>query len=295
MNIQLNNIVVDYGKAFRAIDGISLTLEQGMTGLIGPNGAGKTTLMKTLATLIAPASGEILLNGLAITGKNRERLSNIIGYLPQTPGFYKELTVRESLDYYGMLQKLNKAERAGRTERLLNITHLEEHRDKKIRQLSGGMKRRLGLAQAMIHDPQILIVDEPTVGLDPEERIHIRMLLSTLASDRIILLSTHVVEDIASSCSKVIILESGHAAFEGMTTEIIRRAEGHVFARTAYDEGEAARMRAEKAVTGIVYDLDGIHVRYVSREPSGNDLPVKPSLEDAYVYARQCYREDRLS
>ena len=295
MTLQLNNVVVEYGKSFRAIDGISITLEQGLTGLIGPNGAGKTTLMKTLATLIAPASGQILLNGREITGKNREVLREQIGYLPQAPGFHKNLTVFETLDYYGMLQELEKRVRARRIEELLSITHLEEHRNKKVRQLSGGMKRRLGLAQAMIHNPKILIVDEPTVGLDPEERIHIRMLLSIMASDRIVLLSTHVVEDIASTCSKVIILENGHAAFEGMTTEIVRRAEGHVYIRTVSDEMEAARLQGERTVTGIIYDIDWIHVRYVSREPSKTDKPVKPSLEDAYVYARQCYREGGLS
>ena len=291
MKLQVKDLSVEYGSTFRAVDRISVTLEQGLTGLIGPNGAGKTTFMKALATLIAPASGEIILNDRTVSGKNTEALRYHIGYLPQSLGFHKNLTVRESLHYYGMLQKISSKDREKRIGQLLSLTNLEEHQHKKTRQLSGGMKRRLGLAQAMISDPEILIVDEPTVGLDPEERINIRMLLSSLAANKIILLSTHVVEDIANACSKVIILEKGHVAFEGLTAEIIQAAEGHVYVSTTKDEEDVLKLRNSKNVTGIFYDTDGIHVRYVSMNQSGTDNPVRPSLEDAYIYARQCYLE----
>jgi len=295
MNIKMKDLVVEYSNCFRAIDQISITLEPGLTGLIGPNGAGKTTLMKTLATLIIPTAGQIILNDHCITKKNMEDLRNCIGYLPQSLGFFKDLTVYESLQYYGMLQKIDNKERNIRIDKLLSTTNLEEHRNKKVKELSGGMKRRLGLAQAMINDPQILIVDEPTVGLDPEERINIRMLLSSLAADRIILLSTHVVEDIANACSKVIILEKGHVAFEGLTMEIIQRAEGHVYVRLTDNEEDILKLRSDKNVTGIIYDKDGIHVRYVSMDDSECDKPVSPSLEDAYIFARQCYLEGHIS
>ncbi len=295
MKLQVNDLTVQYSSVFRAVDQISVTLEQGLTGLIGPNGAGKTTFMKALATLILPTTGQIILNNQTISAKNTEILRHHIGYLPQSLGFYKNLTVRESLHYYGMLQEINNKDRDRRIDQLLCLTNLEDHQHKKIRQLSGGMKRRLGLAQAMINDPEILIVDEPTVGLDPEERINIRMLLSSLAANKIILLSTHVVEDIANACGKVIILEKGHVAFDGLTTEIIQAAEGHVYVRTTHDEEDILKLRNSKNVTGIFYDIDGIHIRYVSMNQSEADTLVKPSLEDAYIYTRQCYLEGELS
>ena len=251
--------------------------------------------MRALATLIFPTSGQIILNEHIISEKNTEVLRHHIGYLPQSLGFHKNLTVRESLDYYGLLQEINNKDRNRRIEQLLRLTNLEDHQHKKVRQLSGGMKRRLGLAQALISDPEILIVDEPTVGLDPEERINIRMLLSSLATNKIILLSTHVVEDIASACGKVIILEKGHVAFEGPTTEIIQAAEGHVYVRTTHDEEDVLKLRNSKNVTSIFYDMDGIHIRYVSMNQCEADTLVRPSLEDAYIYARQCYLEGESS
>ena len=295
MKLQVSDLTVKYNNAYCAVNRISVTLEQGLTGLIGPNGAGKTTFMKALATLIVPASGQIILNGYAVSEKNMKELRHHIGYLPQSLGFHKNLNVVESLHYYGMLQEICGRDREKRIEQLLRLTNLEEHQHKKIRQLSGGMKRRLGLAQALINDPEILIVDEPTAGLDPEERINIRMLLSSLAAGKIILLSTHVVEDIASACSRVIILEKGHVAFEGLTTEIIQAAEGHVYVRTTRNEEEVLKLRSCQNVTGIVYDIDGIHVRYVSMNQSETGNPVSPSLEDAYIYTRQRYLEGDLS
>ena len=192
MGINIENLVMEYKKGVKSLDHINLNIDQGIYGLLGENGAGKSTLMKILVTLLTPTEGTVEINGIRLERKNYELIKKEIGYLPQELGLYPNLTVRESLEYVGVMSGLKKKEYEERIDYYLDKTGLITQQRKKNRQLSGGMKRRVGLVQALLHNPRILIVDEPTTGLDPEERIRIRNLLVDFAADRIVLFSTHV-------------------------------------------------------------------------------------------------------
>lgn len=205
MSIQIKNLSMEYKKGIKSLNNINLSIESGIYGLLGENGAGKSTLMKILVTLLQPTEGIIDINGMRLERKNYEQIKGIIGYLPQELGLYPNLTVQESLEYVGILNGMKKDDYKKQINYYLEKTSLTEHRNKKNRQLSGGMKRRVGLIQALLHNPSILIVDEPTTGLDPEERIRIRNLLVDFAKNRTVLFSTHVTEDIAATCDKLCI------------------------------------------------------------------------------------------
>lgn len=187
MGINIENLVMEYKKGVKSLDHINLNIDQGIYGLLGENGAGKSTLMKILVTLLTPTEGTVEINGIRLEKKNYELIKKEIGYLPQELGLYPNLTVRESLEYVGIMSGLKKKEYVERIDYYLDKTGLITQQRKKNRQLSGGMKRRVGLVQALLHNPRILIVDEPTTGLDPEERIRIRNLLVDFAADRIVL------------------------------------------------------------------------------------------------------------
>lgn len=204
--IEIQNLNKFYGRK-QALCDVNLTIRQGMFGLLGRNGAGKTTLMRTLAALLQKRSGTITICKIPI--ENEKEIRKIIGYLPQDFSMYPSMNVMEVMDYLALLSGLEKQERKERTELLLQKVNLTEHRKKKIKALSGGMKRRLGIAQALLNNPKVLIVDEPTAGLDPEERIRFRNLLSEVAEERIVILSTHIVGDIEATCENIAILESG--------------------------------------------------------------------------------------
>ena len=195
--IEIKELNKFYGKKKRALSDINLTIEQGMFGLLGRNGAGKTTLMKTLATLLQKQSGRISVCGIPI--ENAKEIRKIVGYLPQEFSMYPTMSVIEAMDYLGVLSGIGTKERRERIELLLKKVNLTEHKNKKVKALSGGMKRRLGIAQALLNDPKVLIVDEPTAGLDPEERIRFRNLLCDVAEERIVILSTHIVGDIEAT------------------------------------------------------------------------------------------------
>ena len=271
-----------YGRK-QALFDIDLTIEQGMFGLLGRNGAGKTTLMKTLAALHKKKDGKITVCGVPIE-KERE-IRAMIGYLPQDFSMYPNMRTDEALDYLGALSGIPKDVRKKRVNSLLRKVNLQEHRRKKVKQLSGGMKRRLGIAQALLHDPKVLIVDEPTAGLDPEERIRFRNLLCEVAEDRIVILSTHIVADIEASCEQVAIMDSGRILWHGTVSQLLANARGHVY--TANVEKQfIAQIKKEYIVTGIISQNEFITVRLVSdAEP---DLPnavlTEPDLEDAYMY-----------
>jgi len=206
MEIVINNLCKNYRKK-KALENVSITIRSGMYGLLGRNGAGKTSLMRILATLSVPSSGEVSINGIPI--KDVSKIREIVGYLPQDFSFYKSMSVYDAMDYLGLLSNIPDKVRKERILTLLERVNLKENVKTKVRALSGGMKRRLGIAQALLHNPQILIVDEPTAGLDPEERIRFRNLLSDFADDRIVLLSTHIASDIESTCDGVAVLNEG--------------------------------------------------------------------------------------
>lgn len=216
--IIIENLSKSFGKK-QALQEISLRLEPGMYGLLGKNGAGKTTLMRILATLLNKSSGMVTICGIPI--EQAKEVRKLIGYLPQDFSLYPGMTVYEAMDYLGTLSGLFRAERVKLIPKLLRKVNLEDCRKLKVKALSGGMKRRLGIAQTLLNNPRILIVDEPTAGLDPEERIRFRNLLCEIAANRIVLLSTHIVEDIEKTCQKIAVLDQGQIIFQGLLQEFI--------------------------------------------------------------------------
>lgn len=216
--IEIKELNKFYGKKKQALSNVNLTIGQGMFGLLGRNGAGKTTLMKTLATLLQKQSGSISVCGIPI--ENAKAIRKIIGYLPQDFSIYPTMNVIEVMDYLGILSGIGSRERKKRIELLLKKVNLIEQKNKKVKALSGGMKRRLGIAQALLNDPKVLIVDEPTAGLDPEERIRFRNLLCDVAEERIVILSTHIVGDIEATCENLAILNEGSVLYCGIPIAI---------------------------------------------------------------------------
>lgn len=280
--IEIRNVSKFYGKK-QALKDISLTIEQGMFGLLGRNGAGKTTLMKTLAVLHRKSAGEISVCGVPV--ENAKEIRSMTGYLPQEFSMYPNMTVREALDYLGTLSGMKKTERAERIAYLLKKVNLTEHQHKKVKALSGGMKRRLGIAQALLHDPKVLIVDEPTAGLDPEERIRFRNLLTEAAEDRIVILSTHIVGDIEASCENIAIMNEGKILWKGTVSELLANARGKVYALNV-PKKYLSQIKKDFIVTGMLIQAEYITVRIISDtvpDISGA-VPDEPNCEDAYMY-----------
>lgn len=288
MDIMIEHVVKRYGS-HEALKGIDLHIEHGMFGLLGPNGAGKTTLLRILATLLRPSSGRVVIDSLDLSQRaQRKAVRARLGYLPQELGLYPDLTGREFLDYLGLLKRLyDRGARRQQIAALLGVVSLTAEADRKIKTYSGGMKRRLGIAQALLGDPQILVIDEPTAGLDPEERIRLRTLLTRLAEQRIVILSTHVVEDISQTCERIAVLDQGRLVFGGLTRELIEAASGHAWqflAAPGYVPSE------DLSVISALPHRDGTCYHVVGPEPRGfvrEVKPLPPTLEDGYVWLRQ--------
>ena len=284
MKIEIKDLDKVYRGGVRAVDNVSLEIENGMFGLLGPNGAGKTTLMRILVTLMKPSSGTIKVNGLDIR-KDRRDIRAMMGYLPQDFRFFSKLTTWEFLDYAASLAGLKrKKERINEVDRMLEDVGLFEARDRKANKLSGGMKRRLGIAQALIGDPKVVVVDEPTTGLDPEERIRFRNLLSEMSSkDIIIILSTHIVGDISSSCRQMALLNEGALAYAGSPDELIEKAKGRVWKIKSIDS-ELQQLQEKFDVISTISADDGWEVTVVTDNLDGYPaVEVEPDLEHAYV------------
>ncbi|MCB2338864.1 ABC transporter ATP-binding protein [Clostridium estertheticum] len=286
MFIEISNLKKQYNNGPMALNDISLRIGEGVFGLLGENGAGKTTLMRILVTLMNQTSGLVNMDGTIINSKNASKIRCKIGYLPQELGLHPNLTIRETLDYFGILSLMSLSDRKQQIDKLLVETNLEEHANKKIKHLSGGMKRRVGLAQAMLNNPSLLVVDEPTTGLDPEERIRIRMLLSKVSKGRTIILSTHVVEDVASICNKLAIMEKGKVIFTGSVPELINVANNHVFTKDVKDEAEQIQFSKQHTITNSVYTSKGMCVRFISDFKVEDSVTENPNIEDAYIYVR---------
>lgn len=271
-----------YGKK-QALTDITLTIEQGMFGLLGRNGAGKTTLMKTLAALHKKQSGTITVCGIPI--EQAKEIRGITGYLPQDFSMYPSMTVSESLDYLGVLSGMEKHLRRERAGMLLVRVNLTEHAGKKVRALSGGMKRRLGIAQALLHDPKVLIVDEPTAGLDPEERIRFRNLLCEVAEERIVILSTHIVGDIEATCEDIAIMNEGRILWKGTVPELLSAAQGKVFTINV-NKKYLTQVKKEYIVTGMLVQNEFTTVRLIAEEKPEmlGAQEAEPNVEDAYMY-----------
>ncbi len=286
MAIQINDISMIYARKVCALEHLSVDIGEGVFGLLGQNGAGKTTLMRILATLLEPTSGSISLYGVSLCKKNYDEIKRMIGYLPQDLGLYPNLTVREALDYMGILSQMPKKLRKERIEILLEQTNLLLHANKKIRKLSGGMKRRVGLIQAMLNYPKVLIVDEPTTGLDPEERIRIRNLLSSFSQNRTIIFSTHIVEDIACTCDNICILEKGKVNYMGTVNDLLEQAKGKVFTCLVQNESDLIKLKNEYQVISSIYTSKGIQARFISWEkPHFSCEEIDATMEDAFIYS----------
>ena len=281
MEIVIKNLSKNYGRK-AALKNVSVTIHSGMYGLLGRNGAGKTSLMRILATLSVPSGGEVSMNGIPIneTGKIRE----IVGYLSQNFSFYRNMSVYDAMDYLGLLSNLPDKIRKERIALLLEQVNLKENMRTKIKALSGGMKQRLGIAQALLHDPQILIVDEPTAGLDPEERIRFRNMLSEFAEDRIVILSTHISSDVETSCENIGVLDNGKMIWNGAAEELVKQAEGKVYLISA-EKKQDKIIREKYTVLNIIASGSGTQYRVLSESlPEEKHILQAPTLEDGYMY-----------
>lgn len=285
MNISIQGLNKVYSGGNQALKDVDLDIRQGMFGLLGPNGAGKSSLMRILVTLMKPSSGQILVNGKD-AAKNRTYVRSMLGYLPQDFSFFSNLKTYEFLDYAARLAGMTRRrERSQAVDHMLEEVGLFDVRSRKAGKLSGGMKRRLGIAQALINNPKIVIVDEPTTGLDPEERIRFRNLLAQLSSqDVIIILSTHIVADISGTCEHMALLNRGQVAFTGAPEELVRQAEGHVWS-IEVSEKEYIEVNQKYQVVASRMMKDGWKVTVVGDEVKGYTAEaIAPNLEHAYVY-----------
>ncbi|HBE41827.1 MAG TPA: multidrug ABC transporter ATP-binding protein [Bacteroidales bacterium] len=292
MKIEIRGLNKIYSNGNHALKDINLEFGTGMFGLLGPNGAGKSSLMKILVTLMKPTSGVVFIDGRDIQ-KQRKWLRSILGYLPQDFRFFTSLKTWEFLDYSGSLAGMkNKKKRASEVDRLLNQVGLLEVRDRQANKLSGGMKRRLGIAQALIGNPGLIIVDEPTTGLDPDERIRFRNILSQLSQqDVTIILSTHIVGDISSTCQGMALLNKGEVVFSGSPENLVSEADGHVFTlKLTPHQYETAKERYN--VISTIPVEEGWEVQVVSDNTPEFDSAalIIPNIEHAYVY----YMEHKL-
>lgn len=285
MGINIKDLTVHYKTGVTAVDHVNLEIPQGIYGLLGENGAGKTTLMRVLTTVLKPSGGTVTLDGIAYCESNDEKILSRIGYLPQELDLYPNLTVRECLEYMGGLAGVKPAVCRKRIDCLLEKTNLFEHQKKKMRQLSGGMKRRVGLIQAMLNEPALLVVDEPTTGLDPQERMRIRNLLAEFAKDRTVLFSTHVVEDLAATCNQLAVMKKGTFLYSGDRQTLQNSAKGHIWNCRVQDDEAVRRLEQQYTVFAKQYLNDGVQVKLLSgTKPDAECTPCEVTLEDAYMH-----------
>lgn len=284
MQIEIKNLTKTYAGGFKALNNINLTITNGMFGLLGPNGAGKSTLMRILVTLMQPTSGQVLVDGKDLAN-NRKMIRQMVGYLPQDFRFFAKLKSWEFLDYAARLAGMNsKRQRSERVDEMLESVGLFEFRNRMANKLSGGMKRRLGIAQALIAHPSIIIVDEPTTGLDPEERIRFRNLLSDLGRlETIIILSTHIVGDISSTCNQMALLNEGSLIYQGTPDHLVELARGQVW-RTEVSQEEYNSLKEEFPIISTIPSGSGWEIQFVGEKPASlAAVSIDPNLEHAYV------------
>lgn len=282
MELNISHLTKEF-KGVAAVDDVSYTLGAGVYGLLGVNGAGKTTLMRMLCTLMKPDKGCITWDGkdiFELDGQYRK----LLGYLPQDFGYYPDFTVQDYLMYVGSIKGLRPATAKQRTARLIKQVGLEKEKKKKMKRLSGGMKRRVGIAQAVLNNPSILILDEPTAGLDPNERIRFRNLISELAQERLVLLSTHIVSDVEYIANEILLMKDGKICVAGTPKELLGPMRGQVWSMDVSKKEAGACRRAYK-VANVRTTPEGINLRILSAQrPSENALPQEPVLEDVFLH-----------
>lgn len=282
MELQLVNLTKEFGN-FRAVNNLNLTISNGVYGLLGVNGAGKTTLMKMICSLLTPTSGKILCDGQDIGGMGGE-YRNLLGYLPQEFGFYPEFTVKDYLLYIAALKGIRPIVAKKKVNKLLAQVGLSKAANKKMQKLSGGMKRRAGIAQAILNDPKILILDEPTAGLDPAERIRFRNLISELSENRIVILSTHIVSDVEYIAKDIWLMKDGKILQQGNLDEIVSSMPQKVWAcQTSHEK--AAKLMKQYKVSNMKSENGTVELRIISaRQPLEHARLVRPNLEDVFLY-----------
>jgi ABC-type multidrug transport system ATPase subunit len=282
MELTLERLSKRYGQHW-ALQQLSLRCEPGMLGLVGPNGAGKTSLMRMIATLLEPTEGTVRWNGQDIR-THGQALRQVLGYLPQDFGIYPEFTGRQFLRYLAAMKGLPSGLLNQRVDEVIEMVNLEQEADRKLPTYSGGMKQRIGIAQALLNDPELLIVDEPTAGLDPAERVRFRTLLASLTRNRIIILSTHIISDVEAAASRLLLLQEGCVLTDTTPSALLARAVGSVWSVTV-DQATALQLQTTYQVSALVNQMSGVTLRIVSAtRPHGTAILVDPSLEEAYLF-----------
>ena len=280
MELRIDQVTKSYGRQ-TALHAFTLTLRPGVLALLGPNGAGKTTLMNILATVTAPTSGSLRWNGEDVR-RRPNALRRVLGYLPQDFGVYPNLNALEFLTYIGAVKGLQARAARDRIEALLVLVNLSDVRKQALGGYSGGMRQRLGIAQALLNDPKLLIVDEPTAGLDPEERVRFRNLLTELSGERIVILSTHIVSDVEAVATEIALIDRGRLLLTASPEAMLARAEGRVWSMTV-PSAELAELKPRLLISGTLRRSNGVEIRFVSGEPPAGARPMPPTLEDAYL------------
>jgi ABC-2 type transport system ATP-binding protein len=278
----MSDVTKIYRGSKRAVAGINMEVGPGVLGLLGPNGAGKSSLMRIVATITRPTSGTVRWNGTDTVERPHE-LRRVLGYLPQDFGVYPNLTAPEFLSYLAAVKGLSARSARARIDELLELVNLSEARNRPLGRYSGGMRQRVGIAQALLNDPRLLIVDEPTAGLDPEERVRFRNMLGDLAADRVVILSTHIVSDVEAVAEDIAIVSQGRLLGRGTPEELLRGAEGRVW-EALVGSTDLAEFRERHLISRAVRTPDGVRVRVLADSPpSAGAVPVSPDLEDAYL------------
>lgn len=283
MNLSINNVGKQYSRDLWGLRDFSLEIYPGVLGLLGPNGAGKSTLMRIIATISDKTTGEITWNGMDIT-RHPNQLRQVLGYLPQDFGIYPNLNAHEFLEYIAAIKGLDGRTAKRRIHELLQLVNLADAGRRPLGSYSGGMKQRVGIAQALLNDPQLLIVDEPTAGLDPEERVRFRNLLADLSGSRIVILATHIVSDVEATATAIAIINKGQCIVHAKPEELLQAVEGRVWMWVVSSD-EFAKLKGSYLISSTARRSDGIHVRVVSaKQPDQNAEPSSATLEDAYLY-----------
>lgn len=283
MKITITNLGKQYRRNIWGLRNFSLEVGPGILGLIGPNGAGKSTIMRILATITRPTEGTIIWNDVDIL-KSPDTLRSVLGYLPQNFGVYPNLNAIEFLEYMAAIKGLNGNVTKKRIDELLQVVNLVEDAKRPLGDYSGGMKQRVGIAQALLNDPQLLIVDEPTVGLDPEERVRFRNLLSDLSGERIVILSTHIVSDVEATATRIVLINKGFLIRDSAPEDLLKELAGKVWEWTVSSD-ELIGLKQKLIVSGTIRRSDGVQVRVVSKDrPEACAQNVPANLEDAYLY-----------
>lgn len=283
MELEIRNLSKKYGTT-RAVDNLNLCMKQGVYGLLGANGSGKTTLMRMICGVLKPTDGEVCYGQKKIQDLG-EKYRDVLGYLPQDFGYYPDFTAKDFMLYIASLKGLKNREAKEKTEELLKMTALDDVKKKKIKTFSGGMKQRLGIAQALLNNPEILVLDEPTAGLDPKERVRFRNMIAELGKDRIVILSTHIVSDVEYIADKIFVMKKGNLLLEGSAEELIEKIRGKVW-KCQVTQREAEELQEKCCVANLHHTGEGAELTIVSDEKPHEMAEVveQPTLEELYLY-----------